>query len=140
MDGKGTGLRGMVSGEFHDEGRNLLALGGPVHENDHRDRKEQSDEVHGQADELGVPAEVGGEDAGDRGDRGHLGAAAEEGDDADGRGTFLLGVQGTGVDHRGDAAAIAHEHRDEGAAREAGPTEDTVEDEGDTGHVTRILE
>ena len=71
---------------------------------------------------------------------GHLCAAGDEGGGHDRHTAVTLVFNGTGSHDAGDAAAGADEHRDEGLAGQAELAEDTVQNEGDTGHVAAGLQ
>ena len=88
-------------------------------------------ETHGAAAEEG---------AGDHGDEGHLGAAGDEGGGHDGHTAVTLIFDGTGGHDAGDTAAHADEHGDEGLTGQAELAEDTVQNEGDTGHIAAGLQ
>ena len=74
------------------------------------------------------------------GNEGHLRAAGDKGRGHDRHAAVTLVFNGTGCHDARDAAAGADEHGDEGLTGQAELAEDTVEHEGDTGHVAAGLE
>ena len=71
---------------------------------------------------------------------GNLRAAGDKGGGHDRHTAVTLVFNGTGSHDAGHAAAGADEHGDEGLAGQAELAEDTVQNEGDTGHVAAGLE
>ncbi len=95
------------------------------------------------ADEVsggGNPGAAAEQSAGDHADEGHLGAAGDKGGGHDGHAAVTLVLDGTGSHDAGHAAAGADQHGDEGLTGQAELAEDTVQDEGDTGHVAAGLQ
>ena len=101
------------------------------------------DDDGGHAHEVGGgshPGSTAEDGAGHHGDEGHLGAAGDEGGGHDRHTAVTLVFNGTGGHDAGDAAAGADEHGDEGLTGQAELAEDTVQNEGDTGHVAAGLQ
>ena len=73
-------------------------------------------------------------------DERHLCAAGDEGGGHDRHTAVTFIFNGTRSHDAGDAAAGADKHRDEGLAGQAELAEDTVQNEGDTGHVAARFE
>ena len=131
----------VICGKLHDEGRHFAAHRRRAHENDGDDRRADTQQVHAHGDDVRVPhAEVCDDRARDSGQNGQFGAAREEWNDAYGGGALLVVGKRTGVDHRGQRAAEAHDHGHERSAGETELAEDAVENERDTRHVTGIFE
>ena len=127
----------MVSGKLHHEGSGIAREHLGLLEHDAGDNDGgHADEVGGGSDPCGA-AEDG---AGDHGDEGHLRAAGDKGRGHDRHAAVTLVFNGTGCHDARDAAAGADEHGDEGLTGQAELAEDTVEHEGDTGHVAAGLE
>ncbi len=72
--------------------------------------------------------------------KGHLGAAGDEGGGHNRHAAITFVFDGTGSHDAGDAAAGTDEHGNEGLTGKAELTEDTVQYEGDTGHVAAGLQ
>ena len=84
---------------------------------------------------MADPGGAAEQSAGDHGDEGNLRAAGDEGGGHDRHTTVTLVFDGTGGHDAGDTAAGADQHGDEGLTGQTELTEDTVQNEGDTGHV-----
>ena len=127
----------MVGRQLHDERGRIAGEHLRLLEHD------AGDDDRGHADEVrggGDPGAAAEEGAGDHADEGHFRAAGDKGGGHDRHAAITLVFNGTGSHNARHAAADADEHRDEGLAAQAELTEDTVEHEGDTGHVAAGLE
>ena len=127
----------MVGRQLHDERSGITGehLGLLQHDTGDDDGC-HTDEVSGGGD-PGTAAEEG---AGDHADERNLGAAGDERGGHDRHTAVTLVFDGTGGHDARNAAAHTDEHRDEGLTGKAELAEDTVENEGDTGHVAAGLE
>ena len=76
----------------------------------------------------------------DQADNGHLSAAGDEAGGHDGHTAVALVLDGTRSHDARDAAASADQHGNEALTGQAELTEDTIHDEGDTGHIAHILQ
>ena len=76
----------------------------------------------------------------DEADDGHLCAAGDEAGGHDGHTAVALVLDGTRSHNARNAAAGAHQNGDEALTGQAELTEDTVHDEGHTGHVADVLQ
>ena len=127
----------MVGRQLHDERSRIAGEHLRLLEHD------AGDDDRGHADEVrggGDPGAAAEQSAGDHADEGHFRAAGDKGGGHDRHAAITLVFNGTGSHNARHAAADADEHRDEGLAAQAELTEDTVEHEGDTGHVAAGLE
>ena len=127
----------MVGRQLHDERSGLTGehLGLLQHDTGDDDGC-HTDEVSGGGD-PGTAAEEG---AGDHADERNLGAAGDERGGHDRHTAVTLVFDGTGGHDARNAAAHTDEHGDERLTGKAELAEDTVEHEGDTGHVAAGLE
>ena len=127
----------MVGRQLHDERSGITGehLGLLQHDTGDDDGC-HTDEVSGGGD-PGTAAEEG---AGDHADERNLGAAGDERGGHDRHTAVTLVFDGTGGHDARNAAAHTDEHGDEGLTGKAELTEDTVENESDTGHVAAGLE
>ena len=127
----------MVGGQLHNEGSGIAGehLGLLQHDTGDDDGS-HTDEVGGGGDPCGTTEDR----AGDHGDEGHFRTAGDERGGHDRHTAVTLVFNGTGGHDARNAAADTDEHRDEGLTGQAELAEDTVEHEGDTGHVAAGLE
>ena len=127
----------MIRGQLHNEGSGIAGkhLGLLQHDAGNDDGS-HADEVSG----GGNPGAAAKQSACDHPDEGNLGAAGDKGGGHDGHATVTLIFDGTGSHDAGDTAAGTDEHGDEGLTGKAELTEDTVQYEGDTGHIAAGLQ
>ena len=131
------GRRHMVSRELHDKGSGVAREHGCLFEHD------TGDDDSGHTDEIGGGCHPGGsvEDrAGDHRDEGHLGAAGDEGGGHDRHPAVTFVFNSSRCHDTGDTAAGSDEHGNEGFTGKAEFPENTVKDEGDTGHIAAGLQ
>ena len=127
----------MVGGQLHNEGCGVAGEELGLLQDD------TGNDDGGDAQEVsrgGDPGRAAEDSAGDHGDEGSLRAAGDEGSGHDGHTTVALVLDGTGSHDAGNAAAHAHQDRDEALTRQAELTEHAVQNEGDTGHVAASLQ
>ena len=131
----------VICGKFHNEGRDFAAHGRRTHENDGTDRDDDAQKIHAQRNKFGVAdAELIDDRTGDRCQDWQLCAAGEEWNDTDGRGALLLIGECSRVDHSRKRAAKTHDHGHERPARKPELTEDPVQNERNSRHVSRIFQ
>ena len=127
----------MVGGQLHDKGGGLTGEGLELLQHD------TGDDHSGDADEEGGGGDPGGlaeHGAGKQANDGHFRAAGDEAGGHDGHFPVPVLLNGTGGHDAGDTTAGGHQHGDEALAGQAEAAEDTVHDEGDTGHVAHVLQ
>ena len=127
----------MVSGQLHHEGSGVTCEDlGLLQDDTGADDGCHADEVSGNSHD-GRAAE---QSTCDQADNGHLSAAGDEAGGHDGHAAVTLVLDGTGSHNTGHAAAGTDQHGDEAFTGQAELAEDTVHDEGDTGHIAHILQ
>ena len=126
----------MVSGQLHNERSRITGEQLRLFQDDAGDDDGcKADEVSGGGD----PAAAAEQSTCDQADDGHLGTAGNEAGGHDRHTAVTLVLDGTGSHNTGNAAAGTNQNGDEALAGQTEAAEDTVHDEGDTGHVD-ILE
>ena len=129
--------RHMVSGQLHDEGSGVACEDLGLFQDDAgADDGSHADEVSRNSHQRRA-AEHG---TCDEADDGHLSAAGDEAGGHDGHAAVALVLDGTGSHNTGHAAAGTDQHGDEALTGQAELAEDTVHDEGDTGHIADVLQ
>ena len=127
----------MVCGQLHNEGSGVTCEELGLLQDDARaDDGSHADEVSGNSNQRGTTEHCTCDEA----DDGHLSAAGDEAGGHDGHTAVALVLDGTGSHNTGHAAAGADQHGDKALAGQAETAEDTVHDEGDTGHIAHILQ
>ena len=127
----------MVRGQLHNEGSGVTCEDlGLLQDDTGADDGGHADEVSGNSNHRGAAEHS----TRDQADNGHLSAAGDEAGGHDGHTAVTLVLDGTRSHNARDAAASADQHGDEALTGQAEAAEDTVHDEGDTGHVTHILQ
>ena len=127
----------MVGGKLHDERSGIARKHSCLLEHDAGDDDGgHTDEVCGGCDPCGA-VEDG---ARDHGDKGNLGSAGDKGRSHDRHAAVTLVLDRSGSHNAGNAAARADQHGDEGFAGKAEFPENTVQNEGDSGHIAARLE
>ena len=127
----------MVSGQLHNERCGIASEElGLLQNNTGANDGSHADEVSGDSNQRGTTEHC----TCDQADDGHLSAAGDEAGGHDGHTAVALVLDGTGSHDARDAAAGADQHGDKALAGQAETAEDTVHDEGDTGHIAHILQ
>ena len=127
----------MVGGQLHNEGSGITGEHlGLLQDDTGDDDGRHTDEVSGGGD----PCAAAEQGAGDHADEGNLCAAGDEGGGHDGHTAVTFILDGTGRHNAGDTAAGTDQHGDEGLTGQAELAENTIQHEGDTGHVAAGLQ
>ena len=127
----------MVRGQLHNEGSGVACEDlGLLQDDTGADDGGHADEVSGNSNHRGAAEHS----TRDQADNGHLSAAGDEAGGHDGHTAVTLVLDGTGSHNTGHAAAGTDQHGDEAFTGQAELAEDTVHDEGDTGHIAHILQ
>ena len=127
----------MVSGQLHNERSRITGEQLRLFQDDAGDDDGcKADEVSGGGD----PAVAAEQSTCDQADDGHLGTAGNEAGGHDRHTAVTLVLDGTGSHDTGNAAAGTNQNGDEALAGQTEAAEDTVHDEGDTGHVADVLQ
>ena len=127
----------MVSGQLHNERSRITGEQLRLFQDD------AGDDDGCKADEVsrgGDPAAAAEQSTCKQADDGHLSAAGNEAGGHDRHTAVTLVLDGAGSHNAGNTAAGADQHGNEALAGQAEAAEDTVHDEGDTGHVADVLE
>ena len=127
----------MVCGQLHNKGSGVASEElGLLQNNTGANDGSHADEVSGNSNQRRTTEHCTCDEA----DDGHLRAAGDEAGGHDGHTAVALVLDGTGSHNTGHAAAGADQHGDKALAGQAETAEDTVHDEGDTGHIAHILQ
>ena len=127
----------MVGGQLHNEGGRVTRKSLELLEHDAGDdHRRNADEEGGSGHQGAFPEDGTGKQA----DDGDLGATGDESGGHDGHFSVTVGLDGAGGHDAGHAAAGGHQQRDEALAGQAEAAEDSVHNEGDTGHIAHILQ
>ena len=127
----------MIGGQFHNERSGLPSKGFEFLQHDTRnDNRSNTDEESG----GGHPGGIAEHRPGKQTDDGHLSSA---GDETGGHNRHLpvaVLLNGSGGHDTGHTAAGSHQHGDEALTGETETAEETIHDEGNTGHIAHILQ
>ena len=127
----------VVCGQLHNKGSGVTCEDlGLLQDDTGADDGSHADEVSGDSHQRRTAEQS----TRDQADDGHLSAAGDEAGGHDGHTAVALVLDGTRSHDARDAAASADQHGNEALAGQAELTEDTVHDEGDTGHIADILQ
>ena len=127
----------VVCGQLHNKGSRVTCEElGLLQDDTRADDGSHADEVSGDSHQRRTAEQSTCDEA----DDGHLSAAGDEAGGHDGHTAVALVLDGTGSHDARDAAARADQHGNEALTGQAELTEDTVHDEGDTGHIADVLQ
>ena len=127
----------MVCGQLHNEGSGVTRKGlGLLQDDAGADDGSHANEVSRDSHQRRTAEQS----TCDQADDGHLCAAGDEAGGHDGHTAVALVLDGTRSHDARDAAASADQHGNEALTGQAELTEDTVHNEGDTGHIADVLQ
>ncbi|MPN16869.1 hypothetical protein SDC9_164216 [bioreactor metagenome] len=126
-----------IGGQLHHKGGGHALKHGCLENEAGNNGEEQAQQVEGKDHQ---PAPAGEEGGGDQGVYRQPGGAGHEGDEHDGQPPVFLVFHGARTHNCGHRAAKAHQHGDEGLARQAEAAQQPVHDKGGAGHIARILQ